>query len=119
MPFGLLMPLAGTVIPPVVALVGSSFGISFAVVLYNVTQVSFCQRLCPKPLLGRMNASIRFVVWGTMPIGAFTGGVLGEAFGIRPVFWVSLAGSVLACLPVVLSPLITMRDLPRELDRHA
>jgi MFS family permease len=118
-PFGLLMPLAGTVIDPMVALVGSTFGMTFAVVLYNVTQVSFRQRLCPKPLLGRMNASIRFIVWGTMPIGGFLGGVLGEAFGVRPVFWIALVGSAVAALPVLFSPLITMRDLPRELDQHA
>lgn len=119
LPFGVLMPLAGTVIDPMVALIGSTFGLSYAVVLYNITQVSFRQRLCPKPLLGRMNASIRFVVWGTMPIGAFLGGVLGDALGIRAVFWIALGGSVLSCLPVLISPLITMRDMPRELDRHA
>ncbi|NDH65987.1 MAG: MFS transporter, partial [Microbacteriaceae bacterium] len=40
------------------------FCISFLVLTYNITQVSARQRLCPKPLLGRMNASIRFMVWG-------------------------------------------------------
>jgi MFS family permease len=116
-PAGVLMPLAGTVIPPMVALTASSLVITFAVVVYNVTQVSFRQRLCPRPLLGRMNASIRFIVWGTMPIGSFAGGVLGEALGIRPVFWIGVAGSALAALPVLFSPLLTMGDLPKELDR--
>ena len=89
-----------------VALVASTFGVSFAVVLYNVTQVSFRQRLCPQPLLGRMNASIRFIVWGTMPIGGFLGGVLGEAFGIRAGL-LDRAGGLgrCRCLPVLLSPL--------------
>ncbi len=117
-PCGFLMPLAGTTIDPMVALVASTFGTSFAVVLYNVTQVSFRQRLCPKPLLGRMNASIRFIVWGTLPIGGFLGGVLGEAFGIRAVFWIALVGSAVAALPVLMSPLLAMRDMPRELDQH-
>ena len=116
-PAGVLMPLAGTVIPPMVALTGSSLMITFLVVVYNVTQVSFRQRLCPRPLLGRMNASIRFLVWGVTPIGAFIGGVLGHQYGAREVFWVGLVGSALGTLPVLLSPLLTMRDLPRELDR--
>ena len=116
-PAGVMMPLAGTVIPPMVAMAGSSFLITFAVLLYNVTQVSFRQRLCPRPLLGRMNASIRFIVWGCMPIGSFLAGVLGEAYGIRTVFWIGAAGAAIAALPVVFSPLITMRDMPRELDR--
>jgi len=118
-PFGVLLPLAGDVVPPMIALVVSTFGFSYAVVLYNITQVSFRQRLCPRPLLGRMNASIRFVVWGTLPIGSFIGGVLGQEFGARAVFWVAFAGSVVATLPVLLSPLLTMRDLPRALDQHA
>ncbi len=116
-PAGVLMPLAGTVIPPMLALTASSLLLSFAVVVYNVTQVSFRQRLCPRPLLGRMNASIRFVVWGSMPIGSLLGGVLGQTLGVRPVFWIAMVGSVVAALPVVFSPLISMRDLPKELDR--
>ncbi len=39
------------------------------VVIYNITQVSFRQGLCPPELLGRMNATMRFLVWGTMPLG--------------------------------------------------
>ncbi len=115
-PAGVLMPLAGTVVPAMLAVSTSSFLISFAAVLYNVVQVSFRQRLCPRPLLGRMNASIRFMVWGSMPIGSFLGGVLGASFGLREVFWIGLAGSVVAAMPVLLSPLPFMRDLPREQD---
>ncbi len=117
LPAGVLMPLAGIVVPPMVALTVSSLLLSFGVVVYNVTQVSFRQRLCPRPLLGRMNASIRFVVWGTMPIGSLVGGILGDAVGVRPVFWFALAGSAVAAMFVLFSPLLTMRDLPRELDR--
>ena len=116
-PAGVFLPLAGTVFSPMVALVASSLLLTFSVVVYNVTQVSFRQRLCPRPLLGRMNASIRFLVWGVMPIGSLVGGVLGQAYGARAVFWVGLAGTALSTLPVLLSPLIRMRDLPRELDR--
>ena len=116
-PAGLMMPLAGTYIPPMVALTVSSLLLTFAVVVYNVTQVSFRQRLCPRPLLGRMNASIRFLVWGVMPIGAFVGGVLGEQVGPRNVFWIGLVGSALAALPVLFSPLVRMRDLPREMQQ--
>jgi MFS family permease len=117
-PFAALTPLA-SVLPPVPSLVVGSVGMFFGIVVYNVTQVSFRQRLCPKPLLGRMNASIRFIVWGTMPIGSFIGGLLGAHFGILTALWVSVAGIFVAALPVLLSPLIRMRDLPRELDAHA
>jgi MFS family permease len=116
-PAQVLVPLAGIVIPPLVALPVSMLVVSFVVVLYNITQVSFRQRLCPRPLLGRMNASIRFIVWGCMPIGSFVGGILASVTSVRTVLWIAVVGAVLAALPVLLSPLITMGDLPDELDR--
>jgi predicted MFS family arabinose efflux permease len=115
LPFTALTPLAALG-APVALLTLSQFGFSWAVVVYNVTQVSFRQRLCPPALLGRMNASVRFLVFGTMPLGGVLGGVLGEWLGVVPALWVAVAGSGLACLPVVLSPLLTMGDLPDELD---
>jgi MFS family permease len=116
-PAEFLMPLAGTVILPMVAITGYMLIETFSVVLYNVTQVSFRQRLCPRPLLGRMNASIRFLVWGVMPIGGLIGGLLGQALGARQVFWIGAFGAIAATLPVLVSPLIRMRDMPRELDK--
>ncbi len=76
-PFAALTPPAA-VLPPVPTLVVGSAGTFLGVVLYNVTQVCFRQRLCPRPLLGRMNASARLVVWGTMPIDAFAGDCSGR-----------------------------------------
>ncbi|MDQ3358584.1 MAG: MFS transporter [Actinomycetota bacterium] len=111
-------PLAA-VLPAVPTLIVGGFLSSWSVVVYNITQVSFRQRLCPKPLLGRMNASIRFMVWGPIPIGAFLGGVLGQQWGIVPTLWLAVGIAGLAALPVLISPLIGMRDLPRELDALA
>lgn len=83
-----------------------------SVVVYNITQVSFRQGLCPHELLGRMNATMRFLVWGTMPLGAFVGGVLGATVGVRNALLIAAIGGSLAFLPVLLSPLRTMRELP-------
>jgi len=112
---GTLLPLAA-VGAPAVLLAAGWFGLSWGVVAYNVVQVSFRQRLCPPALLGRMNASVRFIVFGTMPLGGLLGGVLGDWFGVLPAMWVAAAGGFVACLPVLLSPLVRMRDLPDEWD---
>lgn len=116
-PAAALLPLAGTMIDPMLALTASSLLLTFGVVVYNVAQVSFRQRLCPRPLLGRMNASIRFCVWGVMPVGALAAGLIGSAYGARTVFWIAVGGQLLAAAFVVLSPLLRMRTLPRSLDR--
>lgn len=113
LPSAAMTPLAA-VLPlpalPVLILGGAAF--SFSVVVYNVAQVSFRQRVCPPALLGRMNASVRFIVWGTLPIGSLVSGWLGSTFGVLPTLWVSVAGAGLAALPVLASPLLRMRDLP-------
>ena len=87
-------------------------GVSFGVVVYNITQVSFRQGLCPPAMLGRMNATMRFLVWGTMPVGSLLGGVLGTAIGVRETLFAAAAGGSLTFLPVFLSPLRRMRQLP-------
>ncbi|MFC0681383.1 MFS transporter [Lysobacter korlensis] len=115
--FGVAMvPLPLSLFAPQLAIVllpAGNFLIAFFVVVYNITQVTLRQRLCPPRLLGRMNASIRFVVWGVLPLGSLLGGWLGVAAGMQASLWISVAGTVLGAAPVVLSPLTRMRELPR------
>jgi predicted MFS family arabinose efflux permease len=108
---GLLIPLA----TPGVGVVFFGAGLflsSFAVVVYNINQVSFRQRLCPDKMLGRMNATVRFVVYGLLPIGALVGGAVGTAIGLRPTLWVALSGETLAGIWLVASPIRRMKDFP-------
>ncbi|MFD9702174.1 MFS transporter [Lentzea sp. NPDC059081] len=110
-PFTLALPFVSDgwgLVLPMACLAVATFGI----VVYNVGQVSFRQAICPDHLLGRMNASIRWVVWGSTPLGALLGGGLGSWVGIVPTLWVSLVGSVGGVVWVLLSPLRSMRDLP-------
>ncbi|MGH3437373.1 MAG: MFS transporter [Sciscionella sp.] len=116
-PFMLLLPLTGTgdrlLLYPLGFFVGS-----FGAVVYNVAQLSFRQALCPDRLLGRMNASVRFVVWGTLPLGGLLGGVLGSWIGIRPTMWVAAIGIALAPLWLLCSPLRHMRELPEPAEKQ-
>jgi Na+/melibiose symporter-like transporter len=110
-PFQALIPLAEPGWR--VTLVGvAEVGISFSVVLYNVAQLSYRQAITPPALLGRMNAAVRWIVWGTLPLGGLAGGALGTAIGIRPTMWCAVAGGAAAAMFVVFSPLRTMRDFP-------
>ena len=90
--------------------------LGFSVLVYNIVQVTARQRICPKPLLGRMNASIRFVVWGVMPLGALAAGWLGTAFGTLSAIWVGSIIAMLGALPLLLSPYARMRALPTRED---
>jgi MFS family permease len=88
------------------------FLVSFSATVYNVNQVSFRQRLCPDRLLGRMNATMRFVVWGVLPIGALLGGVLGAVFGLRTTLWIGALGQAVAGVWLLVSPMRRLRDFP-------
>jgi MFS family permease len=114
----IMVPLSSLFHGPsaVVVLSIGEFVFLFGVLLYNITQVTLRQRLCPPRLLGRMNASIRCLVWGVMPIAALVAGWLGGVIGIVPTMWIAFAGGMLACLFVVFSPLPRMRDLPTSLE---
>lgn len=117
-PGQLLLPLSEPGWLLALAMIGPAIA-GYGAVVYNVAQVSFRQVICPDRLLGRMNASIRFVVWGTLPLGGLAGGVLGEWLGIREALWIAAAGEALAVLWVLLSPLRGMRDLPIDQDPAA
>jgi MFS family permease len=103
-PFALLFPLAERGWLLWVSALGG-FVYWAGAVIYNVAQVSFRQRLTPERLLGRMNATMRFLVWGTLPLGGILGGILGETIGVRPTLWVAAIGGLFAFLPVRFSAL--------------
>ncbi|MGW1893789.1 MFS transporter [Streptomyces sp. NPDC002004] len=111
-PFALLWPLSGRGAGGAVLFATGSGAVFFGAVVYNVAQVSFRQAVCPRRLLGRMNATLRFLMWGTLPLGALLGGTLAEAYGSRAALAWCAAGFLLVPLPLVLSPLRRLRDLP-------
>ncbi|OXM61641.1 MFS transporter [Amycolatopsis vastitatis] len=113
LPGHLLIPLAAPDWRLGLAGFGAALG-SFGIIVYNVAQISYRQAICPDRLLGRMNASVRFVVFGTIPLGGLLGGALGEGLGLRGAMWVAVAGEAASVLWVVCSPLRHMRDLPTE-----
>jgi len=110
-PPALLLPLAPRSFP-YPYLIGSVFLSGVGGVVYNMNQVGLRQAITPLRMQGRMNATMRFMVWGTIPIGSFLGGVLGNTIGLRPTLWVAGIGSCLPFLPVFLSPVRRLRTIP-------
>ncbi|MFE9119997.1 MFS transporter [Streptomyces sp. NPDC007172] len=110
-PFALLWPLSGKGAAAALFAVASGV-VFFGAVVYNVAQVSFRQTLCPPRLLGRMNATLRFLMWGTLPLGALVGGAVADASGARAALWICAVGFLVVPLPLLLSPLRRMRELP-------
>jgi MFS family permease len=93
-------------------LVVSQFGTGLAQVVYNVNQVSLRQAITPERIQGRMNATMRFIVWGTIPIGLILGGALGTWIGLRETIWIGAIGGLFAFLAPLLSPVWRLREIP-------
>jgi MFS family permease len=90
--------------------------VGFTVVVYNIVQVSYRQAICPPRLQGRMNSTMRFIVWGTIPLGGLIGGVLGSTIGLRQTIVVGAIGGGLSFLWILLSPQRHLRDMPEPVD---
>ena len=108
-----LMPLAPASFP-IPFLVVSMTLVGFGIVLYNVSGISLTQLLTPERLLGRVNASRRFIVWGTIPIGGLVSGGLASWIGLRPTMFVGSIGCILAVVPIALSPVRHVKEIPTE-----
>jgi MFS family permease len=109
----ILVPLAPESSPiPFLIAFGAISG--YGVVLYNVTQGSYRQAITPERLQGRMNSVMRFIVWGVIPLGTLLGGALASTLDLKTAIWVGAIGISLAFLPVLLSPVRTLREMPQQ-----
>jgi MFS family permease len=93
--------------------------IGFGGILYNVTAISLIQALTPDRMLGRANASRRFVVWGVIPFGGLVGGALASTIGLRPTIAVGAVGGLLAVVPILLSPVRKVVTMPEGEDQSS
>jgi predicted MFS family arabinose efflux permease len=109
------VPLAPRDDPFWFLVIGGIIG-GWSVVAYNVNQVGLRQAITAHNMLGRMNATMRLIVWGTIPIGSLAGGILGTTIGFQSVLWISAAGAFLAFLPVFFSPVRTLREIPAQVE---
>ena len=80
--------------------------------IYNINQVSLRQAITPERMQGRMNATMRFIVWGTIPIGATVGGFLGGIIGLHQTIWIGAIGGTFVFLPVLFSPVRSLERIP-------
>ena len=87
--------------------------------LYNVTMISLIQTITPDRILGRANASRRFVVWGVIPLGSVVAGVLAETIGLRETMVVGSIGGLLAVVPILASPIRSVGRLSELEDQSS
>jgi MFS family permease len=108
-------PRGDAALPFLVA--GGMFG-GLAQMVYNINQVSYRQAICPPRMQGRMNATVRFLVWGTIPIGNILGGVIATTFGVHETIWLAAVLGFVPALFPLLSPVRALRVMPEPVGDH-
>jgi MFS family permease len=110
-----LVPLAAGPKPVVVALLFlAELGSSFGVMLLDVPSAAIIAAIVPDALRARVSGAYMLVNFGTRPLGALAGGLLGATLGLRPTLWIATLGGVLGVLWLLPSPIRRMRSLPDE-----
>ena len=115
-PMFLIIPFAPHGNAALVVIVPALIVGTFTGVIYNITQVSLRQAITPERIQGRMNSVMRFIVWGTIPLGAITGGALASQIGLKQTLIVGGVGCCLPFLPVLFSPVRHVREMPEPLE---
>jgi MFS family permease len=112
---GLAYPLAPKSFP-LPALMAGQLLFGFSAIAYNILQVSYRQAITPERLQGRMNAAMRWIVWGTIPLGTLAGGAIAQATTLHTALWVGALLGTPTFLWVLLSPLRSIREIPQPVD---
>ena len=110
--FGLLIVLVAHTGFAVLIIGAAFFVSSFGNPIYNINQVSLRQIITPNRLQGRMNATMRTIVWGTIPVGSFLGGIFSTSFGIIPTLVIGSVVSGASFLWITLGPIFKLIKHP-------
>jgi MFS family permease len=87
----------------------ATVAMAFGTTVWNTVTVSLRQRIVPPALFGRVNSVYRWLVWGSISIGAAIGGVVAREFGLRAPFFFGAGSGAVALLTLFFS--ITPRRL--------
>jgi MFS family permease len=93
-------------------LLGSEFGAGFGVMILDINIGAIIYARTPDRIRARAAGAFRFINYGVRPIGAFFGGLLGTAIGVREAIWVTTIAAICGVLFLIGSPILRLRDLP-------
>ena len=97
---------------PIMAAIGLIVGI--ALPIYNINQVSLRQTIVPDRLQGRMNATVRTVNWGTVPLGGIIGGLLGSSLGLVGTILIGGALQGASVVWIISHHIFSLKDMPKS-----
>jgi MFS family permease len=97
----------------------ATVAMAFGTTVWNTVTVSLRQRIVPPTLFGRVNSVYRWLVWGSVSIGAAIGGLVAREFGLRAPFFFGAGAGLVALLTLFMSitPSRLAQLAPQPMDR--
>jgi MFS family permease len=118
-------PLAhGRLAPVLAVLFAAEFASGFGVMVLDISIGAIFAAVIPATLRSRVTGAFQAVNYGTRPVGALLGGLLGTAIGLRPALWIATLGGIGGFFLLLPSPLLRYRlpttaaaAVPHQSDR--
>lgn len=106
----LLMPAGAGALGMVLFGLGNA-GFAAGVVVLSINTRTYRQTESPPELLARVMATVRFVSWGAIPVGALAAGAAASTFGPHTALWLTSLVTFVPLLVLWASPVRGRRDL--------
>jgi MFS family permease len=105
-----LVPLAGGPRPLILAMLFTAeFCSGFGVMVLDISIGSIFAAVIPPELRARVSGAFQAINYGTRPVGALIGGLLGASIGLRPTIWITVVGGALGGLLLLPGPIPRFR----------
>lgn len=105
-----LVPLAAGPRPLILAMLfAAEFASGFGVMVLDISIGSIFAAVIPAELRARVAGAFTAVNYGTRPVGALLGGLLGATIGLRPTLWITVIGGALGGLLLLPGPIPRFR----------
>lgn len=77
--------------------------------MFSISTISLRQVIVPDALQGRVNATFRFISWGSLPLGSLIGGMIGGAMGLRFALLAGGIGLLASACTLLFTPFLHLR----------
>jgi MFS family permease len=86
-------------------LFAAEFACGFGLMVLDISIGAIFAAVIPATLRSRVTGAFQAVNYGTRPVGALAGGLLGTAIGLRPALWIATLGGIAGFFLLLPSPL--------------
>jgi MFS family permease len=113
-PIAIAAAANGTPLTNAIVLSSAELLSSVGVMLFDINQNAVITAVTPDDMRGRTAGAFSTINYGSRPVGAIVGGLLGTAIGLRPTLLIAAVGGTLAVCWLLRSPIAHMATVAAD-----